>query len=148
MILSFEGHSFRYECEKICRIYFPTEKIVFDDAPSQPENDPRRVKTCMEPQGENLLFRCEAEIDGRFRGYGFAAASPDPSDEAAYKAECEKLLAKAMTRVLTDLTGITLTTTNLIVVKLGSVDKAPDKLLWAVSAVRDTLSRGEQYVRS
>ena len=45
---------------------------------------------------------------------------------------------------LTDLTGITLTTTNLIVVKLGSVDKAPDKLLWAVSAVRDTLSRGEQ----
>ncbi len=106
MILSFEGHSFRYECEKICRIYFPTEKIVFGDAPSQPENDPRRVKTCMEPQGENLLFRCEAEIDGRFRGYGFAAASPEPSDEAAYKAECEKLLAKAMTRVLTDLTGI------------------------------------------
>ena len=106
MILSFEGHSFRYECEKICRIYFPTEKIVFGDAAALPENDPRRVRTRMEPQGANLLFRCEAEIDGRFRGYGFAAAAPDPSDEAAYKAECEKLLAKAMTRVLTDLTGV------------------------------------------
>ena len=106
MILSFEGHSYRYECEKICRIYFPTEKIVFGDAANLPEKDPRRVRTSIATQGDNLLFRCEAAIDGRFRGYGFAAAAPDPSDEAAYKAECEKLLAKAMTRVLTDLTGI------------------------------------------
>ena len=98
MILSFEGHSYRYECEKICRIYFPTEKIVFGDAANLPEKDPRLVRTSIATQGDNLLFRCEAAIDGRFRGYGFAAASPDPSDEAAYKAECEKLLAKAMTR--------------------------------------------------
>jgi oxygen-independent coproporphyrinogen-3 oxidase len=106
MILFFEGHSYRYECEKICRIYFPTEKIVFGDAPALPENDPRQVWTRVGRQRENLRFSCAALIDGRYREWGFAAAAPETSDEAAFKAECEKLLAKAMTRVLTDLTGI------------------------------------------
>ena len=74
MILSFDGHSHRYECEKICRIFFPTEKIVFSDSPAPPEADPRRVHTIVAPAGANILFRCEAEIDGKYRSDGFYAA--------------------------------------------------------------------------
>ena len=106
MILSFSGHSHRYECEKICRIYFPTEKIVFA-AGDAPGDDPLVVRTFIEPAGANVLFRCEATVDGKSRACAFYAAAPEETDPAAYDAACEKLLAKAMTRVLTDLTGIT-----------------------------------------
>ena len=106
MILSFDGHSYRYECEKICRIFFPTEKIVFSDAPSLPENDPRRVRTIVKPAGANILFRCEAEIDGRYRSDGFYAASPRETDPAAFDAACEKLLAQPMLHVLGELMGV------------------------------------------
>ena len=106
MILSFDGHSYRYECEKICRIYFPTEKIVFSDAPAPTEEDPRVVRTIVKPAGPNLLFRCEAQIDGRYCSDGFYAARPEETDPAAFDAACEKLLAQPMLHVLSDLTGI------------------------------------------
>lgn len=105
MILSFSGHGHRYECEKICRIYFPTEKIVFAENDAAGD-DSRTVRTYIESAGPNLLFRCDAVIDGKSRACGFYAARPEETDAAAYDAACEKLLAKAMTRVLTDLTGI------------------------------------------
>ena len=107
MILFFDGHSYRYECEKICRIYFPTEKIVFSDASAPPENDPRVVRTIVKPAGANLLFRCEAVIDGVYRSDGFYAARPEETDPAAFDAACEKLLAQPMLHVLSDITGIT-----------------------------------------
>ena len=106
MILSFDGHSYRYECEKICRIFFPTEKIVFADAPSLPDSDPRWVRTVVRPAGANILFRCEAEIDGVFRSDGFYAAKPQETDPAAFDAACEKLLAQPMLHVLGDITGV------------------------------------------
>ncbi len=31
MIIYTQGHSYLYECEKICRIFFPLEKIIFSD---------------------------------------------------------------------------------------------------------------------
>ena len=106
MILSFDGHSYRYECEKICRIFFPTEKIVFADGPEPPEGD-RTVRTIVKPAGKNILFRCEAEIDGLYRSDGFYAAAPEETDPAAYDAACEKLLAQPMIHVLSDITGVT-----------------------------------------
>ncbi|MBQ6065416.1 MAG: coproporphyrinogen dehydrogenase HemZ [Clostridia bacterium] len=106
MILSFDGHSYRYECEKICRIFFPTEKIVFSDAPALSEDDPRAVRTIAKPTGANILFRCEAEIDGVYRSDGFYAARPEETDPAAFDAACEKLLAQPMLHVLSDITGV------------------------------------------
>ena len=107
MILYFDGHSHRYECEKICRIYFPTEKIVFADAQTLPDNDARWVRTTIRPAGANILFRCEAEIDGKYRSDAFYAARPQEPDSAAFDAACEKLLAQPMLHVLTQLTGVT-----------------------------------------
>ena len=107
MILYCFGHDCRYECEKLCRIFFPTERILFSDAPSLPENDPRTVRTYIVPAGANILFRCEAEIDGVYRSDGFYAARPEETDPAAFDAACEKLLAQPMLHVLSDITGIT-----------------------------------------
>ena len=107
MILCFDGHSYRYECEKICRIFFPTEKIIFSDASTPPEGDSRVVKTIVRPAGANVLFRCEAEIDGIYRSDGFYAARPQQTDPGAFDAACEKLLAQPMLHVLSDVTGIT-----------------------------------------
>ena len=106
MILSFDGHSYRYECEKICRVYFPTEKIVFADGSPLPENDPRRVRTQIAPAGRNLYFRCEAYIDGKYRSDAVYAARPEETDPAARDSACEILLAQRMVQVLSRATGI------------------------------------------
>ena len=106
MILSFDGHSYRYECEKICRVFFPTEKIVFADGSPLPENDPRRVHTQIAPAGRNMLFRCEAYIDGKYRSDAVYAARPEETDPAAWDSACEILLAQRMVQVLSRATGI------------------------------------------
>lgn len=102
MILYTVGHSYQYESEKICRIYFPTEKIVFA-GPEEETDDARTVITEVSGIGENTVFSCKALIDGREAEYSFTDHL-DPEDKAS---RGEKLLAKAITHVLTELTGFT-----------------------------------------
>lgn len=102
MLLYTVNHPYRYESEKICRIYFPTEKIVFaSDVPDAPE-DGKTVYTEIAEEDGTLTFLCRADIDGKSGEYSFSHPVPETDRDP----ECEKLLAKAITRVLTEITGI------------------------------------------
>ena len=102
MLLYLLGHTYKYECEKICRIYYPAEKIAFAENGEAPANDAKLVYTRVEENGTDVVFSCRAVINGEER-----------SGEARVKAELcpedsdrEKGLARVMTDVLTSLTGL------------------------------------------
>ena len=101
MKLELKGHNFRYECEKICRIFFPAEKIAFAENGEEIPDESRNVYTEIEKNGEEYRFSCKAVIDGKENAYSFVSdLSVDDADE-------EKELAKAIVKVLSDITGIT-----------------------------------------
>lgn len=101
MKLELKGHNFRYECEKICRIFFPAEKIVFAENGEKVPDEDRNVYTEIEKVGEEYRFSCKAVIDSKENAYSFVSdLSSDDADE-------EKELAKAIVKVLSEITGIT-----------------------------------------
>lgn len=102
MILHTIEHAYKYECEKICRIYFPAEKIIFACDRETLSEDTKTVYTRIDESGSVPLFYCKAVIDGRSEEYSFSYES----DEEYTDSLKERLLAKAMTKVLTSLTGI------------------------------------------
>lgn len=101
MILFLIGHTYKYESEKVCRIFFPTEKIFFADALSSslPE-DGKRVITEIIKRGEYTDYICSAEINGKSASYTVT--------EKADKKEVieENSLAAAMIKALSGITGI------------------------------------------
>ena len=102
MLLYLLGHTYKYECEKICRIYFPVEKIAFAEKEGAPSDDERLVYTRVETDGERVSFFCKAVINGtQAEGKECLAAEKCPAD-----ADREKALARVMTDVLTKITGI------------------------------------------
>lgn len=100
MILNIKGHTYKYECEKLLRIFFPAEKIIFGAFPCC--DDGKYILCEMRDTGEELLFICEAEIDGKKESFSFSY----PKSEADSDSLKERLMAKAMLRVLSALTGI------------------------------------------
>ncbi len=102
MILHTIDHTYKYECEKICRIYFPAEKIIFaSDCESIPE-DKRTVYTKISLDSSLPVFYCKADIDGKKEEYSFAFEGNEELTDSLK----ERLLAKAITKVLTSITGI------------------------------------------
>lgn len=103
MLLYLLEHTYKYECEKVCRIYFPTEKIIFAENADVPANgDDKLVFTSVEKNGGDLIFLCRALINGReLSGEARIKASDCPEDS-----DREKELARVMTGVLTELTGL------------------------------------------
>ena len=101
MILFLIGHTYKYESEKVCRIFFPTEKIIFADALSSslPE-DSKRVLTEIINRGEYTDYICKAEIDGKSEQYTVTEKT-DKEDFIE-----ENSLAAAMVKALSNLTGI------------------------------------------
>ena len=91
MIIRISGHDFHYECENLCRVFFPNEKIkiAYDETGS----DPRTVIT--EYDGETARVR--AEIDGESRDFSQAAA-PE---------KAELIIARMIYRALSEITGYT-----------------------------------------
>ena len=65
MILFLRGHTYKYESEKVCRIFFPTEKIVFAEEGEAPPGETKRVETLREEKDGRAVYTCKAEIDGR-----------------------------------------------------------------------------------
>ena len=100
MILFLIGHTYKYECEKICRIYFPLEKIVFageGDAPDPAEDKiVRTEKTAVEGRA---VYTCTVRLAGRTAERRVPEAGGELIEENA--------LAVAMLGALTELTGIT-----------------------------------------
>lgn len=89
MILRIFGHDFHYECENLCRVFFPNEKIniLYDDS----GEDPLTVET----RYENGKASVTASVNGDTRS--LSAECPDE--------EAELTVAKLIYGCLTELTG-------------------------------------------
>ncbi|MCH5197759.1 MAG: coproporphyrinogen dehydrogenase HemZ [Oscillospiraceae bacterium] len=100
MILFLLGHTYKYECEKVCRIFFPTEKIIFADglSSSLPE-DGKRVITEISKRGSFTDYICKAEINGKFSCHTVT----EKSDKKGVIEE--NSLAAAMIKSLSEITG-------------------------------------------
>lgn len=101
MILFLRGHTYKYESEKVCRIFFPTAKITFAEENAPEAADEDRVIAEKKETENGAVYACMAVVGGKT---AFAAVKEDPS-----KAELieENALAAAMLQALGELTGIT-----------------------------------------
>ena len=101
MILRIFGHDFHYECENLCRVYFPNEKIniVYGD---DGEDSKTVVTRCSPISGGNLI-EVEAGIDGKSRS--FKARVLAPEEELRDKSELKT--AQLIYAALSELTGYT-----------------------------------------
>ena len=95
------NHTYKYECEKVCRIFFPLEKMNFPE--SVDAGAGRVVKTRVDRTAAGVTYACAARIDGKTA----EASMTVPAAEAADDAAGEKQLARVMVRALSGLTGIT-----------------------------------------
>ena len=101
MILRIFGHDFHYECESLCRVYFPNEKIniVYDDSGEDEKNVTTR---CVTKDGYNLI-QVEADICGDKRALeASVTASEDEMND-----KCELKTAQLIFEALSDITGYT-----------------------------------------
>lgn len=101
MILRIFGHDFHYECENLCRVYFPNEKIniVYDGS----GEDTRTVVTRCSPADGGNLISVEAEIDGVSRSA--QAEVKASADELRDKSELKT--AQLIFALLSEITGYT-----------------------------------------
>ena len=91
MILRISGHDFHYECENLCRVFFPNEKtdIVYDGS----GDDPVTVDTSF----ENGKIKVSAQVNGK------SACTESSADYEGAELE----IARQMYFLLTELTGYT-----------------------------------------
>ncbi len=101
MILRIFGHDFHYECENLCRVYFPNEKIniVYDES----GEDSRTVVTRCTPIDGGNLISVEAEIDGVSR----SAQAEVKADENELRDKSELKTAQLIFALLSEITGYT-----------------------------------------
>ena len=101
MILRIFGHDFHYECENLCRVYFPNEKIniVYGD---DGEDSKTVVTRCSPISGGNLI-EVEAGIDGKSRSLKARVLAPE--EELRDKSELKT--AQLIYAALSELTGYT-----------------------------------------
>ena len=101
MILRIFGHDFHYECESLCRVYYPNEKIniVYDES----GDDKKTVVTrCIPIDGGNRI-EVEAVVDGEFRALNAEVFSSD--EELCDKSELK--MCRLIFEALSDITGYT-----------------------------------------
>ena len=101
MILRIFGHDFHYECENLCRVYFPNEKIniVYDGS----GEDVRTVVTRCAPIDGGNLVSVEAEIDGVSR----SAQAEVIADGNELRDKSELKTAQLIFALLSEITGYT-----------------------------------------
>lgn len=102
MILHAVNHSYNYECEKVCRLYFPAERILIASQLKEQIVDTKNICTVIEEKDNELVFSCKADIDGRLSEYSFSCEKEGNETDS----QKERLLAKAISRVLGEITGI------------------------------------------
>ena len=101
MILRIFGHDFHYECESLCRVYFPNEKInIVYDASGE---DSKSVDTYCEKCENGSLIRVKADIEGEVRTLeAVVTASEDDMRD-----KCELRTAQLIFEALSGITGYT-----------------------------------------
>ncbi len=101
MILRIFGHDFHYECENLCRVYYPNEKIniVYDDSG---EDDKTVITRCIPIDGSNIV-----EVEACIGGESRKAASTVVADAGDLRDKSELETARLMFALLSELTGYT-----------------------------------------
>ncbi len=101
MILRIFGHDFHYECENLCRVWFPNEKIniVYDDV----GEDAKEVVTCCTPvEGGNKL-EVFMSLDGKEKQLEAVVTAP----ESELRDKSELKTAQLIFEAMSELTGYT-----------------------------------------
>ncbi len=101
MILRIFGHDFHYECESLCRVFYPNEKIniVYDESG---EDEKTVVTHCESSEGGNLI-RVEALIDGK----SCCLEGSVTADEEELRDKSELKTAQLIYAALSEITGYT-----------------------------------------
>ncbi len=99
VILRIFGHDFHYECENLCRVYYPNEKIEikYDDD----GEDSKTVVTRMISDEEGARIEAQSNINGSIRS---ASAYVEAKDEG-FRDECELATARLIFELLSAETG-------------------------------------------
>ncbi len=98
MILAVVNNSFKYELEKLCRIYLPFEKIEITDSPC--ESNALAVAS-KETTGDKTVLYASLRLDGGFSEHCETVENSDPE----YDNTCERVLATQLLYCFYDLTG-------------------------------------------
>lgn len=101
MILRIFGHDFHYECENLCRVYYPNEKIniVYGD---EGEDTKTVVTKCSPVEGGNLI-----EVEACIDGVSKSARAEVVASEDELRDKSELKTAQLMFELLSDITGYT-----------------------------------------
>ena len=101
MILRIFGHDFHYECENLCRVYYPNEKIniVYGNDGC----DEKTVVTKCSPVDGGNLIEVEAHIDGVSKSEKAIVTASE--EELRDKSELKT--AQLIFALLSDITGYT-----------------------------------------
>ncbi len=99
MILELIGNTYKYECEKIIRIFFPAEKVVVDEVT---EESDRYIICEIKPRDKENIYCCKAFVDGKEAEFSLSYPVTEEDSDSLR----ERLLAKAMIKVLSEITGI------------------------------------------
>ena len=100
MNLSLVGHSFKYELEKIIRIFLPFEKITFS---SVILNEDNCANTVLEIGGNETRLFSELFLNGKHESL-FDSIENSAED---YQNECERILAMQLCICFIKITGYT-----------------------------------------
>lgn len=101
MILRIFGHDFHYECENLCRVYYPNEKIEIKYDGSG--DDPLTVETRLFPADGGARVEVVTSINGSVRSAGDEVKAP----EEELRDKCELRIAQFMFELLSAETGYT-----------------------------------------
>ena len=97
MLIICPDPTYTYECEKICRVFFPTERFeVCTGADPGGEG----VAAAATQAGETLTFSCRATLGGR------TAEKSETAEAAALRISREMALARVILLALGELTGV------------------------------------------
>lgn len=103
MILTIENHSFQYEMENICRIFYPLEKIVVLNNNDSEDFDNIIIKTIRYKQSKGYKLVASISISGKVeRAERFLFKAEEDKN---FENECELLLAQALYEVMVSATG-------------------------------------------
>ena len=97
MKLCLINHSFKYELEKLIRIFLPFEKVEFSDEPFYGDGT---AVTRLE-KGEKTVLSAVLNIYGKT----YSAEETLSDTDSDYENECERLLAVALYRCFTEASG-------------------------------------------
>lgn len=101
MILRVLGHDFHYECENLCRVYFPNEKI--DVRRDEAEQDKKTVVTRYTAIDGGAELFVSVSLDGSY----LERSEKVFCDAAKLRDRCELRTAQLMFELFSELTGYT-----------------------------------------